>query len=69
MAYKENFYAEKLKEAKAKLARYEKEGDAACSQFDLDYGYNAKFNMKLLRNHIKYCEDKLNEKPTLDRWQ
>ena len=59
MEDKAQHYAAQLAESRARLKELEEKGDAACSTYDLNLGYDAKFNKRLIGNHIKYYEDKL----------
>lgn len=36
-------------------------GDAACSKYDLSMGYNAEFNIRLVKNQINYSREKIAE--------
>jgi hypothetical protein len=47
-------YREQLVKDRERLADLERRGDAACSDYDLHYGYDAVFNIQLKRNHIAY---------------
>jgi hypothetical protein len=48
------YYREQLIKDRERLADLEERGDAACSAYDLSFGYNAEFNKQLKRNHIAY---------------
>jgi len=52
-----------LEMSRERLADLEARGDAACSKSDLLYGYNAEFNLRIVRNHISYYERQITEHP------
>lgn len=43
-----------LADSQSRLADLEQRGNEACSAYDLRMGYDAEFNMQLVRNHIAY---------------
>jgi hypothetical protein len=47
-------FREQLVKDRERLADLERRGDAACSDYDLHYGYDAVFSKQLKRNHIQW---------------